>query len=149
MDLRIWLFAVPICTNWLKPLQIQGFPFDGQQTPTHKAAGSNPVGRTKTRKQYRSKGLKVLCINCLRAFCASKSEDCADRCQSVFPTSRGDSNPWFSTMENGRCSIQVPLPQIYAQLIEKLQHTDISDLLETAAGCVFQGAQTLPLPEAL
>ncbi len=39
-----------ICAESLKALQLQGFPFVCQKTPTLKAAGSNPVGRTITRK---------------------------------------------------------------------------------------------------
>ena len=35
-----------ICTESLKPQQIQGILFVCQKTPTLKAAGSNPVGRT-------------------------------------------------------------------------------------------------------
>lgn len=36
-----------ICATQLKPLRHNGFSFDGLITPTLKAAGSNPVGRTK------------------------------------------------------------------------------------------------------
>ena len=35
-----------ICAELLKVLQTQGFGFVCQKTPTLKAAGSNPVGRT-------------------------------------------------------------------------------------------------------
>ena len=35
------------CVNPLKSLRLSNFPFDGLITPTLKAAGSNPVGRTK------------------------------------------------------------------------------------------------------
>ena len=35
------------CVNPLKPLRPNRFSFDGLITPTLKAAGSNPVGRTK------------------------------------------------------------------------------------------------------
>ena len=35
------------CVNPLKSLRLSDFPFDGLITPTLKAAGSNPVGRTK------------------------------------------------------------------------------------------------------
>ena len=34
------------CVNPLKSLRLSDFPFDGLITPTLKAAGSNPVGRT-------------------------------------------------------------------------------------------------------
>ena len=36
-----------ICATQLKPLRHNGFSFDGLITPTLKAAGSNPVGRTR------------------------------------------------------------------------------------------------------
>ena len=36
-----------ICATQLKPLRHNVFSFDGLITPTLKAAGSNPVGRTK------------------------------------------------------------------------------------------------------
>ena len=36
------------CVNPLKSLRLSNFPFDGLITPTPKAAGSNPVGHTKT-----------------------------------------------------------------------------------------------------
>ena len=36
-----------ICATQLKPLRHNGFSFDRLMTPTLKAAGSNPVGRTK------------------------------------------------------------------------------------------------------
>ena len=39
-----------ICATQLKPLRHNGFSFDGLRTPTLKAAGSNPVGRTNTKK---------------------------------------------------------------------------------------------------
>jgi len=42
-----------ICAESLKVLQIQDFPFVCQKTPTLKAAGSNPVGRTRKRGQER------------------------------------------------------------------------------------------------
>ena len=35
------------CVNPLKSLRLSDFPFDGLITPTLKAAGSSPVGRTK------------------------------------------------------------------------------------------------------
>ena len=42
-----------IRANLLKPLRHNGFPFDSLITPTLKAAGSNPVGRTKMCRQKR------------------------------------------------------------------------------------------------
>ena len=36
-----------ICAIPIKPLHCKAFRFDGLITPTLKAAGSNPVGRTK------------------------------------------------------------------------------------------------------
>ena len=39
--------CLEICVTPLKPLRFNGFSFDGLITPTLKAAGSNPVGRTK------------------------------------------------------------------------------------------------------
>ena len=39
-----------VCAKSLKALQTQGFHFVCQKTPTLKAAGSNPVGRTKSSK---------------------------------------------------------------------------------------------------
>ena len=44
---RFALFPLCICAKPLKPLGHQGFSVDGLITPTLKAAGSNPVGRTK------------------------------------------------------------------------------------------------------
>ena len=40
-------FSLCICAKLLKPLGHQGSSVDGLITPTLKAAGSNPVGRTK------------------------------------------------------------------------------------------------------
>ena len=40
-------FSLCICTKPLKPLRHQRSSLDGLITPTLKAAGSNPVGRTK------------------------------------------------------------------------------------------------------
>ena len=42
-------FSLCICAKLLKPLGHQGSSVDGLITPTLKAAGSNPVGRTKNR----------------------------------------------------------------------------------------------------
>ena len=42
--------AFNLC-NTLKPLQSQRFYFDAHKTPTLKAAGSTPGGRTKTRRK--------------------------------------------------------------------------------------------------
>ena len=39
-----------ICAISIKPLRRGGFRLDGLITPTLKAAGSNPVGRTNTKK---------------------------------------------------------------------------------------------------
>ena len=39
-----------ICAIPIKLLYYSGFRFDGLITPTLKAAGSNPVGRTNTKK---------------------------------------------------------------------------------------------------
>lgn len=47
MALGIFYKCAENCANLLKPLRSNGFPFDGLITPTLKAAGSNPVGRTK------------------------------------------------------------------------------------------------------
>ena len=49
-DLSVWS---EICAKLLKVLQIQSFPFVCKKTPTLKAAGSNPVGRTRKRGQKR------------------------------------------------------------------------------------------------
>jgi hypothetical protein len=43
----IFCNSPPICQKPTKPLGHNGFPFDRLMTPTLKAAGSNPVGRTK------------------------------------------------------------------------------------------------------
>jgi len=44
-------FKMPeICATPIKPLRRSGFRIDGLITPTLKAAGSNPVGRTNTKK---------------------------------------------------------------------------------------------------
>ena len=40
-----------ICPKLTKPLACNGLPFDRLMTPTLKAAGSNPVGRTKNRRR--------------------------------------------------------------------------------------------------
>ena len=40
------------CVNPLKSLRLSNFPFDGLITPTLKAAGSSPVGRTKTAENF-------------------------------------------------------------------------------------------------
>ena len=45
----IWL---EICVKSLKVLQLQGFPFVCQKTPTLKAAGSNPVRHAKKKRQF-------------------------------------------------------------------------------------------------
>ena len=44
---RFFCKMVEICARPIKPLRRKGFRFDGLITPTLKAAGSNPVGRTK------------------------------------------------------------------------------------------------------
>ena len=41
---------VEICVTPTKPLRRRAFRLDGLITPTLKAAGSNPVGRTNTKK---------------------------------------------------------------------------------------------------
>ena len=46
-DPRFSAKIAQICAKPTKPLQIQGSSFYGLITPTLKAAGSNPVGRTK------------------------------------------------------------------------------------------------------
>ena len=48
MASRFASFFLDICAKLLKSLGHQGFSVDGLITPTLKAAGSNPVGRTKT-----------------------------------------------------------------------------------------------------
>ena len=48
---RFALFPLCICAKPLKPLGHQGFSVDGLITPTLKAAGSNPVGRTKNSRK--------------------------------------------------------------------------------------------------
>ena len=57
-----------ICAISIKPLRRGGFRLDGLRTPTLKAAGSNPVGRTKLTKRYRCVWRKVRRINRFRAF---------------------------------------------------------------------------------
>ena len=42
------LLSPEICAESLKALLSQGFPFVCQKTPTLKATGLNPVGRTKS-----------------------------------------------------------------------------------------------------
>ena len=44
---RFFFKMVEICAISTKPLRRSGFRLDGLITPTLKAAGSNPVGRTK------------------------------------------------------------------------------------------------------
>lgn len=39
--------CLEIRANLLKPLRLNAFPFDGLITPTLKATGSSPAGRTK------------------------------------------------------------------------------------------------------
>lgn len=43
----IFCNSIKICLKPTKLLAPNGFPFDRLMTPTLKAAGSNPVGRTK------------------------------------------------------------------------------------------------------
>ena len=57
-----------ICAIPTKPLRRRAFRLDGLITPTLKAAGSNPVGRTKLTKRYRCVWRKVRRINRFRAF---------------------------------------------------------------------------------
>ena len=45
--LRFFFKMPKICAIPIKPLHCKAFRFDGLITPTLKAAGSNPVGRTK------------------------------------------------------------------------------------------------------
>ena len=44
---RLFFKMAEICAISTKPLRRSGFRLDGLITPTLKAAGSNPVGRTK------------------------------------------------------------------------------------------------------
>ena len=54
------LFSLCICAKPLNPLQHQRSSVDGLITPTLKAAGSNPVGRTKNhRKRYVCGGFSI------------------------------------------------------------------------------------------
>ena len=57
-----------ICAISTKPLRRKAFRFDGLITPTLKAAGSNPVGRTILTKRYRCVWRKARRINRFRAF---------------------------------------------------------------------------------
>ena len=57
-----------ICAIPTKPLRRRVFRLDGLITPTLKAAGSNPVGRTILTKRYRCVWRKARRINRFRAF---------------------------------------------------------------------------------
>ena len=57
-----------ICATPTKPLCHNGLRLDSLITPTLKAAGSNPVGRTILTKRYRCVWRKVRRINRFRAF---------------------------------------------------------------------------------
>ena len=57
-----------ICAIPTKPLRRRAFRLDGLITPTLKAAGSNPVGRTILTKRYRCVWRKARRINRFRAF---------------------------------------------------------------------------------
>ena len=59
---------VEICAIPTKPLCHNGSRLDGLITPTLKAAGSNPVGRTILTKRYRCVWRKARRINRFRAF---------------------------------------------------------------------------------
>ena len=61
-------FSLCICAKPLKPLGHQRSSVDGLITPTLKAAGSNPVGRTILTKRYRCVWRKARRINRFRAF---------------------------------------------------------------------------------
>ena len=64
-----FFFKMPeICVIATNPLRRKAFRFGGLITPTLKAAGSNPVGRTKLTKRYRCIWRKVRRINRFRAF---------------------------------------------------------------------------------
>ena len=66
----LWLFfkMAEICVISIKPLRRRAFRLDGLITPTLKAAGSNPVGRTILTKRYRCVWRKARRINRFRAF---------------------------------------------------------------------------------
>ena len=66
----LWLFfkMAEICAISTKPLRRRAFRLDGLITPTLKAAGSNPVGRTILTKRYRCVWRKARRINRFRAF---------------------------------------------------------------------------------
>ena len=66
--LRFFFKMPQICVIPIKPLRRKAFRFDGLITPTLKAAGSNPVGRTILTKRYRCVWRKVRRINRFRAF---------------------------------------------------------------------------------
>ena len=66
----LWLFfkMAEICAISTKPLPCRAFRLDGLITPTLKAAGSNPVGRTIKNYRYRCVWRKARRINRFRAF---------------------------------------------------------------------------------
>ena len=55
--MALWLLrsTAQICANWLNPLQIQGFFFDGQQTPT---SGLSPT-KLSPAKSLQHKDLRI------------------------------------------------------------------------------------------
>ena len=65
---RFFLKMPKICAIPTKPLSCRAFQFAGLITPTLKAAGSNPVGRTILTKRYRCVWRKARRINRFRAF---------------------------------------------------------------------------------
>ena len=66
--LRFFFKMAEICAIPTKPLCRKTFRLDGLITPTLKAAGSNPVGRTILTKRYRCVWRKARRINRFRAF---------------------------------------------------------------------------------
>ena len=65
---RFFFKMAEICATPIKPLRSRASRLDGLITPTLKAAGSNPVGRTILTKRYRCVWRKARRINRFRAF---------------------------------------------------------------------------------
>ena len=65
---RFFFKMAEICVTPTKPLPCRAFRLDGLITPTLKAAGSNPVGRTILTQRYRCVWRKARRINRFRAF---------------------------------------------------------------------------------
>ena len=99
-----FFFKMPeICVIATNPLRRKAFRFGGLITPTLKAAGSNPVGRTILTQRYRCVWRKARRINRFRAFSGSnfffQTID-ADRSFSTSDSIRTGHFPVFGQMHS-------------------------------------------------